>query len=126
VPLTLLAVFLGGVVGTGARMAADWLIPGVGIATLVVNMVGSFALGVLVSSLWRRAPHWLRAGLGVGVLGSFTTFSTVALTLIRFAEAGDPLTAVLYLAATLLLGLAAAWLGLRVGTRPAPIDWRDE
>nr|WP_227411857.1 MULTISPECIES: CrcB family protein [unclassified Cryobacterium] len=124
--MTLLAVFLGGVVGTGARMAADWLIPGTGIATLVVNGVGSFALGVLVSSLWRRAPHWLRAGLGVGVLGSFTTYSTVALAGIRFADAGDPATAVLYLAANLLLGLAAAWLGLRIGGRPTPIDWRDE
>lgn len=109
----LLAVALGGLIGTGARLAIDTLV-GQPLSTLAINVVGSFALGLLVARLWSSAAPWLRAGLGAGLLGSFTTFSAVAVTLVQL---GVSWGAALYLALTLALGLAAAWAGLRIGRR---------
>jgi len=115
----LLAVIVGGLVGTGLRLGIDALIPhgddGFPWSTLIINVVGAFALATLVARAWRRAPAWLRAGLGVGLLGSFTTFSAVAVSLVSLADAGEWTTAVAYLAVTLIAGLAAAWAGLASG-----------
>ena len=116
---TILAVAIGGVLGTGARLALDAVLPHPHDAfpwsTLIVNVLGSLALGFLVARVWPIAPDWLRAGLGAGVLGSFTTFSAVAVAML---ELPLPLAA-LYLAVSVVLGLVAALLGLRVGRRPA-------
>lgn len=109
----ILAVFIGGLVGTGLRVAVDTLL-GLEIATLAVNVVGSFVLGLLVARLWPAASTWLKAALGPGLLGSFTTFSAFAVILV---ELGFTLEGLLYLGATLVLGLGAALLGLRLGAR---------
>lgn len=115
---SLLAVLVGGVVGTGLRLCADALAP-IEWATLVVNVVGSFALALLVARVWPRVPEWMRAGLGAGVLGSFTTFSAVAVIVVQ-APLGAGL---LYAGVSVVLGVGAAFLGLWVGRRPAaPID----
>ena len=121
------AVAVGAALGTGLRLAIDAIMPhtqgGVPVSTLVVNVLGSFILGALVARLWPVAPSWLRAGLGAGVLGSFTTFSAVAVASISLVSTGEWMPAALYLAATLVLALTAAWAGLRLGrprarTRP--------
>ena len=121
--VTILAVLLGGALGTSLRLAVHALLPHTDdafpLSTLVINTVGAFALGVLVARVWPAAPDWLRAGLGVGVLGSFTTFSAVSVSLVSLASAGEWMLAVVYLVATLVLGLGSAWLGLRVGRRGA-------
>ncbi len=124
----LLAVFVGGAVGTALRLGIDLVVPGAALSTLVVNTVGAFALALLVARVWPVAPDWVRAGLGAGLLGSFTTFSAIALSVVAFAHAGEWMPAAAYLAATLILGLAAAALGLRLGpARPAAvIDLVDE
>ena len=109
----LAAVAVGGMLGTALRLAADLLIQQP-ISTLVVNVVGSFALGYLVARAWPTASAWLKAGLGPGLLGSFTTFSALAVIL---ADFGFTLDGALYLAATLVLGLGAAYSGLRLGAR---------
>ena len=109
----LLAVFAGGLVGTGLRVGVDALLQHQ-IATLVVNVVGSLVLGYLVARVWPTASAWVRAGIGPGVLGSFTTFSALAVILV---DLGFTLEGLLYLAATLVLGLGAAYLGLRLGGR---------
>ena len=129
---TILAVAIGGVLGTAARLGVDAVLPHPHDAfpwsTLIVNVVGSLALGFLVARVWPTAPDWLRAGLGAGVLGSFTTFSAIAVSMI---ELPLPLAA-LYLAVCLVLGLLAALLGLRLGRRgdaastAAPIDLVNE
>lgn len=123
---TLLVVAAGGVVGTGLRLGLDVLLPhetdGFPVSTLIANVLGSLVLGILVARVWPVAPDWLRAGLGAGVLGSFTTFSAIAVAVL---ELPLPVSA-LYLAVTLVLGLGAALLGLRLGRRDAastpPID----
>lgn len=107
------AVFVGGMAGTALRLAVDYLVPGP-IATLIVNVVGSLVLGFLVARVWPTASAWLKAGLGAGLLGSFTTFSAIAVILVEF---GLTVSGALYLLATLVLGLGAAFAGLRLGAR---------
>lgn len=125
----LAAVIVGGVVGTGLRLAVDAALPhgdtDFPLSTLVVNSVGAFVLAVLVSRVWATAPSWIKAGLGVGLLGSFTTFSAFAVSIVSLTEAGDGMTALGYLALTLVLGLAAAWLGLALG-KPTPVPDYEE
>lgn len=126
----LLAVFVGGIVGTGLRLLADTLIPntetGFPFSTLLVNVVGSFALGLLVSRFWSGTPPWLKAGLGTGMIGSFTTFSAVMVSLVAHGVHELWVLAVVYFVITLVLGFAAAAVGLRVGRVTTPIDWVDE
>ena len=80
-------------------------------------MVGALVLGVLAARLWGSAPSWLRAGLGPGLLGSFTTFSALAISLVTLSTSGQWVLALAYFAATLLFGFGAAALGLRFGRR---------
>ncbi|MFL0711350.1 MAG: fluoride efflux transporter FluC [Microcella pacifica] len=81
-PRDLLAVFVGGLIGTTLRVLLDLAIvhdlEEFALSTLLVNLVGAFVLGLLVAALWPRVPGWVRVGLGPGILGSFTTFSALA------------------------------------------------
>jgi CrcB protein len=118
----LLAVIVGGLVGTALRLGLDALLPHADDefpwSTLVINVVGAFALGALVARVWPWAPDWMRAGLGVGLLGSFTTFSAIAVSLVALADAGEWVTAASYLVVTVIAGLLAAWAGIAlVGER---------
>ena len=120
----LAAVAAGGLIGTGLRLAIDTALPHTDstfpLSTLIINCVGAFLLGALVARIWSTAPSWVRAGLGAGVLGSFTTFSAFAVSLVSLTDAGEPVVALGYLALTLVLGLGAAALGLALG-RPTPV-----
>lgn len=124
-PLALVAVLVGGVVGTGLRLAIDLALPhdlsDFPLSTLLINIVGSFLLGAVVARIWPVASLWVRAGVGVGVLGSFTTFSALALSTVTMTAAGNGILALGYLALSLVAGLAAAALGLHVASRPTPI-----
>jgi CrcB protein len=117
------AVLAGGVIGTGARWGLDTLVPHTNttfpVSTILINVVGAFALGLLVSAVWSspRTPSWAKAGLGSGVLGSFTTFSAFASSVVLEARAGLWMLAAGYLVATLVLGFGAAALGLWLGRR---------
>ena len=118
-----LAVLVGGTLGTALRLAIDGALPHgdaeFALGTLLINVAGSFVLGLLAASLWVRpsTPAWLRAGLGVGVLGAFTTFSAVAVSVVAMARDGGGMLALAYLAASFALGLAAALAGLLAGRR---------
>ena len=117
----ILAVFLGGCLGTSLRFAVDLAMPHAGdqfpTGTLLVNVFGALVLGALVGGLWTRpaVPAWLKAALGTGVLGSFTTFSAVMVTVVGLGSEGAGLLAAAYVAASVVLGFGAAALGLRVG-----------
>jgi CrcB protein len=112
-------VFAGGIVGTATRLGLDALVPhsdtGFPVSTLGINIVGSLILGYLVAGVWPTAPAWLRAALGPGVLGSFTTFSALVISLVTLTDAGRIGLAMAYLGASLLLGFAAAAAGLALG-----------
>ncbi len=117
-------------IGTGLRLLADTLIPhgdtGFPLSTLLVNVLGSFLLGVVVARFWSGTAPWLKAGLGTGLIGSFTTFSAVMVSLVAQGANGLWFLSIAYFALTLVLGFAAAALGLRVGRVTTPIDWVDE
>ena len=121
--LSVLAVFLGGIVGTGLRFGLDLSMPHSvaepGWSTIIVNVVGSFALGLLTATLWQRpsTPAWLKAGLGAGVLGSFTTFSAVAVSVAIAGMSGSIEAAIIDLGFSLVLGLVAAALGIMTGSK---------
>lgn len=112
-----LAVAAGGTVGTAARLGVDLAIPDVldfPFAILLVNMVGSFAIGLVMMRV--TTPSTLRMFLATGMLGGFTTYSAFAVATVE-TWASAPTPAALFVFASLTLGPAAAWAGLRVGRR---------
>lgn len=116
-----LAVAAGGLIGAELRYGLGLAFPdlpgAVPWATLLINVGGSFVLAAL-TTLWIARPQtafWLRAGLGPGLLGSFTTFSAVVFSVDQLARAGEHVAWAAYLALSVLLGLAAAGLGWRFG-----------
>lgn len=116
-----LAVAAGGLLGTELRYGLGLAFPdlpgSLPWATLWINVGGSFVLALL-TTVWMARPHtafWLRAGLGPGLLGSFTTFSAVVFAVDQLARAGSHFVWIAYLVLSLLLGLAAAGAGWRSG-----------
>ena len=114
-PAQILLVALGGALGSSARWGIDRLggaepgsIPAS--ATLLINLTGCLLIGLAASFLVRRAP-W-RAFLGVGVIGGFTTFSGFAVDSVGLMRDGQPLMAMVYIAATVGGGLLAVALGV--------------
>lgn len=106
-----IAIAVGGAVGTGLRLLAEQtLLFPLGLA--LVNTLGAIALLVLLLGVWPRAPRaprWLRDGLGIGVLGAFTTLSGVSLA---FAAPGPTLHigGPMLLAATIAAGVVGTLL----------------
>jgi CrcB protein len=78
-------------------------------ATVAINTAGSFALGYLVVVSW-PSPE-VRTALGVGFLGGFTTFSTFSVQAVLDVDAGEPGKALVYVVASIALGIAAAAAG---------------
>ena len=117
-----LLVAIGGAAGSVLRFAAGRLAvhllgPDTVWGTLFVNLTGSFALGFFLAWAMQRGEISadLRALVAIGLLGGYTTFSTLSYDTIRLLESGDLTRAGLNIAANLFLGLAAAWLGILAG-----------
>lgn len=85
--------------------------------TFVVNISGSFALGFLVAAFAGRfvVHPDLRIAVTVGFLGAYTTFSTLTLETFEFAETHAWGWGVVNVVASLLVGVAAVWLGTLAG-----------
>ncbi|WP_459825447.1 fluoride efflux transporter FluC [Halorubrum luteum] len=110
-PAGFLLVALGGFLGAVSRHAVDLAVgDATGTGTFVVNVLGSFALGVLVT---RAASRRTQLFVGTGALSSFTTYSTFA----GDAVALGTVAGGRYVAASYAAGLAAALAGLIVGRR---------
>ena len=114
------AVAAGGALGAAARYGVSlaWPTPPHGFpwATLAVNVSGCLAIGLLLGV--DRDPR-VRAFLGTGVLGGYTTFSTYAVESSELWRADRSWMAATYTLVTLIAALAAAWLGaLAVRRRP--------
>ncbi len=117
VVLVLLTAALGGV-GAVARFAADrFLAPrmpdGLPFATVVINAVGSFVLGVLVgASRWHGLDDGVVQVVGAGLLGAFTTFSTVSLDAVQQIREGRWAVGTAIAGGGLLVCLAGGGAGL--------------
>jgi fluoride exporter len=81
--------------------------------TVAINVAGSFLLGMLVTT--HGLSDEMRTALGVGFLGGFTTFSTFSVQVVLDVDAGEPARALIYVAASLMLGIAAATAGYVLG-----------
>ena len=108
-------VGLAGATGVIARYAISSPVHGDALpwVTVGINVVGSLLLGILVSS--HTFSEDFRTVAGVGFLGGFTTFSTFSVQAFLDIEAGEPIKALIYVAASVLLGLAAAACGYYFG-----------
>lgn len=116
-----LAVAAGGLIGSELRYGLGLAFPdapgSLPWATLAINISGSFVLAAL-TTVWMARPHtafWLRAAVGPGLLGSFTTFSAVIYASDQLARASAHPVWITYLGLSLVLGLAAAGAGWRTG-----------
>lgn len=115
----LLAVAIGGAFGAVARYTLiGWVgtLAGHGFpwGTLVVNIVGSFLMGVLIElgALKLNLSNEMRGFLAVGVLGAFTTFSSFALDFATLWQRGESLPALSYAIGSAVLAILALFAGL--------------
>ncbi|MDE0875975.1 MAG: fluoride efflux transporter CrcB [Porticoccaceae bacterium] len=116
-----LAVALGGALGSMARYALSTWIYQISshkfpYATLTVNVLGSFVMGILFVVIVERAalPQEMRSLLMIGFIGAFTTFSTFSLDALGLWQNGHLFMALIYTLATVILCLiaisSAIWL----------------
>ena len=108
--------------GAGGALARHWLASFVHASaqshfpwgTMLVNVLGSFAIGVAYILIVERAavhPDW-RSVTMIGFLGAFTTFSTFSLETLALYENGQGGLAILYVTASVLTCLLSAWAGM--------------
>ena len=120
--MTWLLVALGGATGSALRygvgqIAVHYLGPSTVLGTFLVNITGSFFLGLFVTLALQRVaiPVELRGLIAIGFLGGYTTFSTLSFETIGLLESGEALRAGASLMGNLVIGLAAAYLGILLG-----------
>lgn len=119
-----LFIALGGAAGSCLRYAMQgvvqrWAGGPFPAGTLAVNVVGCALIGFLAAAFAGAWPvrEEVRLGLVVGVLGGFTTFSAFGWETFALGRDGDMRLAIANVAASCALGLAAVWLGFRLGQR---------
>jgi fluoride exporter len=120
--MILTGVIVAGACGAVLRYLVDHAVQkragsGFPLGTLTINVTGSFVLGLLSASALHHgvSAAWLTV-VGTGFVGAYTTFSTFAFDTVRLAEAGRWRPAVLNVALSIGAGLAAAALGLALGS----------
>ena len=117
----ILAVAAGGAIGSVTRLAVGFGLtrlmgPAFPWGTLLVNIAGSFIIGVLVESFalrWNLTQAW-QAFLTVGFCGGFTTFSTFSLEAYALFQRGQTGLAAAYILASVVLSIAALVGGLQL------------
>lgn len=118
-------VAVGGAFGVAGREGVSLAIPAIGqlpIAIPIVNIIGAFLLGYLYETVSRRLPDDPRGGrltllLGTGFCGGFTSYSSLATDAAVLLDKSRGDLAMLYVAATLVVGALATFAGIVVGAR---------
>lgn len=117
-----LAVLAGGAFGTGLRYFLSTFIysmikePTFPYANLVINVSGSFVIGVLTELFAERVlvSPIVRVAVLTGILGGYTTFSSFSFETYSLLRDGEMWRAILNAVGSVLLGLIAVWLGVRL------------
>lgn len=118
---TILLIGSGGFLGSIARYGLQHLmhkiIPSVfPYGTLLVNIIGCFTIGLIYGSLGKS--NWLtedwKLFLAIGICGGFTTFSSFSYENIKLLQDGQAFQALLYIAASVVIGLAMTFLGMQL------------
>jgi fluoride exporter len=123
------SIAIGGGLGTIARYALSVALPaghGFPWAIFVVNVSGSFMLGLLVVYLLEIWPprRFLRPFLAVGLIGGYTTFSSYAGGVLTLLTGGRPALADAYALSSILAALIAVWCGVHAARLPARLRER--
>ncbi len=115
-------ICLGGAVGTGARYLLGGLVaralgPDFPFATLLINVTGSFLIGLVqqVGLSTLLIPDTVRLVLTIGVLGGFTTYSSFSYETLKLVETGSWVAATAYVVLTTALCLVGCAIGLSLG-----------
>jgi len=115
----ILLVAFGGAFGSVLRyLVGLWTLRSFGPSfpwgTLIVNVTGSFLIGVFAEAIARKfgASVEMRVFLITGILGGYTTFSAFSLDAITLMERGEPVTALIYVTSSVLLSAIAVFAGL--------------
>lgn len=122
---TVLAVAIAGAIGALARWGIGaWFgqrFPSFPWGTMVINVSGSFILGVMFAVLIERniGSTTMRVALMTGLMGAYTTFSTFSLETFRLFEDGATGSAIANIGFSVVLGLLGVWLGVTVGRAAA-------
>ncbi|QBL09287.1 fluoride efflux transporter CrcB [Rheinheimera sp. D18] len=120
---TYFAIAMGGALGACLRHFCNELTLNIlgrafPFGTLLVNILGSFTLGLLYALILSEtlsASPW-RALLTIGFIGAFTTFSTFSLDTVLLLQQGDWLKAIANVLLNVLLCITLAWFGLKLGS----------
>jgi CrcB protein len=123
-PRSLLFVFLGGALGTTVRYLLTLSVPPVGgvpLITFLINVSGAFVLGWLLQALALRGSDEggrrdVRLFVGTGILGGYTTYSSLAVDTDGLIAAQSVGLSILYATATIVVGAAASVAGIAVAS----------
>jgi CrcB protein len=114
--MTYLLVGAGGAIGAMLRYFIATLLPATfPYATMIINITGSLAMGLLIGILARTLPPMqeeIRLFIAVGILGGYTTFSAFSLEAVTLWERGDVTGAGLYVAISVVVSILALFAGL--------------
>ncbi len=120
-----LAVALGGIIGALLRetielMLSPNLTDHIPIATMLINWSGSLVLAwFYTKTIWHwRVPQWFRVGVGTGIIGAFTTFSTFSVEADTLISQNIAL-GFMYIVSSVVGGLGFSWIGLRLAGEKA-------
>ena len=116
--MTYLAISIGAVLGANARyllggLVADRLGAAFPYGTLIINVTGSFLIGIVMTVVTERvlAPAWVRPAIAIGFLGSYTTFSTFSYETLGLISSGSVLAAGVNIGASVAGALVGVYLG---------------
>jgi CrcB protein len=117
-------ISVGGALGAVLRLAIGnvhiWNYDGnIPIGTLGINIVGAFILALFLTVTYEQMEVVtdLRLGVSIGLLGSFTTFSTLSKETVTLMAGGEYFSAIAYMTASVTLGLGAAYLGVVIANK---------
>lgn len=114
----ILLIGLGGALGSILRYGTSWVIGprSFPLATLLVNIVGSFIIGLIMAYCLKNesfSDNW-KLFLATGICGGFTTFSTFSLENLQLLQNGKFTMAACYTLSSLLIGMVAVWAGFKL------------
>ncbi len=119
--MNIIIIAVGGAIGTISLFGLNQLFldqnGGNTISTFIANSTGSFILGFLIAYISLK-PEWppeIKLFLSIGILASYTTFSTLTVSTIYMIENGEIIKALINVSGSILVGLIAAYLGIILG-----------